>query len=213
MDTSYENRLKQLVDEMKVVKEELAKTKSALETYTKPPPSQARIEGSPFCTRFFISVHSSIKNITSQAFAKELFKTVPTNTDIYAVDRGCGFGTKRDMFLLEAFVITHQYIYIPMLAESLDNAFLNNGYYDEHSKIRNISILNLERVPDAICVMNDVINMQKVVYGSDQGHVIQMLPSGELNESIVTLTEINPYYLRSRREFPLVEHLARDDGA
>lgn len=175
------------------------------------PPSFVRIKGSPICTRFFINVLSPIKNITTQAFSNELFKIVPTNTEIYAVDRGCGFGNKRDMFLFEAYVITHQYIYIPTIAESLYNAFLKNGYYDEHSDIRNISILNLERVPDAICVMSDVINMQKIVSGSDQGCVIRMLPSGELDESIATLTEVNPFYLRSRREYPVVEHVTEED--
>lgn len=207
MDTVYENRLNQLSEEMQAVKEELVKTKSALEAYTMLPPNSVRIEGSPICTRFFINV-SSIKQITTRAFAKELFKIVPTNTEIYAVDRGNRFGGKDGIFLLEAFIISYHYVYTPIIARELYNALLTNGYFDKNSGIRYISIINLERVADAFCVKKDIIDTQKALSGSDRGSVIKMLPSGELDESPAELNEIDPYYTMTRRESPVVRLLS-----
>lgn len=190
------------------LQEELAKTRSALEAYTALPPHSVKIEGSPLCTRFFIHVFSPIKQIKPHDFAKVALKILPAGTDIYAVDRNHGFGEKGNLFLFEAFIATYQYTYIPTIATALYNALLQEGYFETNSVDRNIAIINLERTADAICVSNDIINMQKTISGSDQGSVINMSSSGELQESpaIVIEKNLDPYYERVRREYPIVQH-------
>jgi hypothetical protein len=83
-------------------------------------------------------------------------------------------------------------------------AFLDEGYYirnPDHSVMR---FVNLQRTADAISVLHDIVNKQKEVSGSEQGFIITMLPSGELDESPFTLEELSPDFSHVRREYPLL---------
>lgn len=204
MNTTSENRLNQLVNEMKAVKEELAKTKSALETYTKPPPSQTTIEGGPFCTRFFINVLSSTKPITTRSFATHLHKFLPNDTGIYAVARGRGFRSKGDLFLLEAVVIAKEYMYIPTIVSGMFEALLNDGYFVGNEDYPVLSFVNLQRTADATGVLRDIVTMQMEVSGLEQGIIITLSPSGELDESLFSLDELPLLMEDERREYPLM---------
>lgn len=201
MDT----RLDQISNDLKAVQKELAQTKSALDAYTKPPPLLTNIEGSPICARFFVSVASPVKPVTAQAFAAQLFKCVPNDAGIYAVERGRGFRHKDDIFLLEAVIIvTSTYVYLPTIATQMFEAFLDEGYYTRDADHAVMHFVNLQRTADAISVLHDIVNMQKEVSGSEQGNLITLLPSGELDESQFTLEELDPCFSHVRREYPLL---------